>query len=1187
MLIRLVARSSRLPSSSTFNLASKCRHYSGEYKPIRSVLVANRGEIAVRVFRACNELGIKSVAIYSKEDRGHAHRLKADESYLVGEGLTPVEAYLNIPQIVKICKDHGIDAVHPGYGFLSERADFAQAVLDAGLRFIGPSPKVVHQMGDKVAAREAAIAAGVPIVPGTDGPVHTLEEALNFCNQHGLPVIFKAAYGGGGRGMRVVTSMDKVEESYKRASSEALAAFGNGALFIERFIERPRHIEVQLLGDKAGNVVHLCERDCSVQRRHQKVVEMAPAPHLDPKIREAMTSMAVKLAKHVGYENAGTVEFLCDPKGNFFFIEVNARLQVEHTVTEEITGIDLVQSQIRVAEGMTLPELGITQDKIVPNGFAIQCRVTTEDPAKNFQPDTGRIEVYRSGEGMGIRLDGASGFAGAIISPYYDSLLVKVIAHSYDLPSACSKMDRALKEFRIRGVKTNIPFLLNVITNQKFINGAVDTYFIDENPQLFNMVPARNRAQKLLVYLATVLVNGPQTPLATKLKPAEVKPQVPKVSLEYLSYKPDQKPEIHPPKGFRQIYKEQGPEAFAKAVRNHKGLLLMDTTFRDAHQSLLATRVRTHDLLKISPFVTHNFSQLYSMENWGGATFDVALRFLHECPWERLEEMRKHIPNIPFQMLLRGANAVGYTNYPDNVVFKFCELAVQTGMDVFRVFDSLNYLPNLILGMEAAGKAGGIVEAAISYSGDVSNPNKKKYDLKYYVNLADELVKAGTHVLCIKDMAGLLKPKAAKMLVSALRDKHPDVPIHIHTHDTSGAGVASMLACAEAGADVVDVAVDAMSGLTSQPSMGAIVASLQGTPLDTNLDLSQISEYSAYWEQTRTLYAPFECTTTMKSGNADVYNNEIPGGQYTNLQFQAYSLGLGDFFEDVKKAYAQANVLLGDIIKVTPSSKVVGDLAQFMVQNKLQPQDVLDRAEELSFPKSVVEYLQGAIGQPYGGFPEPLRSKVLRDMPRIEGRPGASLPPLDFKKLQEELSEDFPAANERDVMSAALYPQVTREYLTFADKYGPVGKLDTRIFLTGPKVGEEFECTIERGKTLGIKTLAMAEDLSENGEREVFFDLNGTLRSVFIKDQECTKDQVFHPKADKANKAHVGAPMPGTVIDIRTKVGDTIEKGHPVVILSAMKMETVVQSPVAGTVKEVKIQMGQKIEAEDLLVIVE
>lgn len=642
-----------------------------------------------------------------------------------------------------------------------------------------------------------------------------------------------------------------------------------------------------------------------------------------------------------------------------------------------------------------------------------------------------------------------------------------------------------------------------------------------------------------------------------------------------------------PPKGLREVFKEQGAEAFAKAVRNNKSLLLMDTTYRDAHQSLLATRVRTNDLLKISPYVAHNFSNLYALENWGGATFDVALRFLHECPWERLEEMRKLIPNIPFQMLLRGANAVGYTNYPDNVVYKFCELAVQSGMDIFRVFDSLNYLPNLIIGMEAAGKAGGIVEAAISYSGDVSDPSRTKYNLKYYLNLADELVKAGTHVLSIKDMAGLLKPTAGKLLVTALRDKYPEIPIHIHTHDTSGAGVASMLACAQAGADVVDVAVDSMSGLTSQPSMGAIIASLQGTDLDTNIDLAKVSEYSAYWEQTRTQYAPFECTTTMKSGNADVYLNEIPGGQYTNLQFQAYSLGLGDFFEDVKKAYREANLLLGDLVKVTPSSKVVGDLAQFLVQNKLTIKEVEERAEELSFPKSVIEFLQGAIGQPHGGFPEPFRSNVLKDMPRIEGRPGESLQPLDFKSLKNELRERFPQATDKDVMSAALYPEVTNDYLTFKDQYGPVDKLDTRVFLTGPKVGEEFEVTIERGKTLGIKTLAMAEDLTEKNEREVFFELNGQLRSVFIRDKNATEEVHIHPKAVKADKKQVGAPMPGTVIDIRVKVGDKVEKGHPLIILSAMKMETVVQSPVAGVIKSLNVDMGMKLEAEDLLITME
>lgn len=1164
-----------------------------EYKPIRSVLVANRGEIAIRVFRACTELGIKSVAIYSEQDKLQMHRQKADESYLVGKDLSPVEAYLSIPEIIRVAKENNVDAVHPGYGLLSERSDFAQAIIDNGLRFIGPHPSVVQRMGDKVAARKAAIDAKVPIVPGTDGPVTTKEEALDFCKQHGLPVIFKAAYGGGGRGMRVVRSMDEVESSFERASSEALGAFGNGSMFIERFIERPRHIEVQLLGDKAGNVVHLYERDCSVQRRHQKVVEIAPAPHLDPAIRQRMVDCAVHLAKYVGYENAGTVEFLLDDKGHFYFIEVNARLQVEHTITEEVTGIDLVQSQIRVAEGMTLPEMGLTQDKIKAQGFAIQCRVTTEDPANNFQPSTGRIEVFRSGEGMGIRLDSASTFAGAIISPYYDSLLVKVISHAADLPASAAKMNRALREFRIRGVKTNIPFLLNVLENQKFLNGSVDTYFIDENPQLFMFKASQNRAQKLLNYLGQVVVNGPTTPIATDIPPADIKPCVPFVPLD-LSPEALKRHEltgentaIQPPAGYKQILKEGGPKAFAKAVRARKGLQLMDTTFRDAHQSLLATRVRTHDLLAISPYVAHNFNNLYSLENWGGATFDVALRFLHECPWERLEDMRKLIPNIPFQMLLRGANAVGYTNYPDNVVFKFCDMAVKSGMDIFRVFDSLNYLPNLILGMEAADKAGGVVEAAISYTGDVGNPAKTKYDLKYYLNLADELVKAGTHVLCIKDMAGLLKPRAAKLLISAIREKHPSVPIHVHTHDTSGAGVAAMLACAEAGADVVDVAVDSMSGMTSQPSMGAVVASLQGTDLDTGLSLNNISDYSAYWEQARTLYGPFECTKTMKSGNADVYNNEIPGGQYTNLQFQAFSLGLGGQFEEVKKAYRDANLILGDIIKVTPSSKVVGDLAQFMVQNKLTPEEIAERAEELSFPKSVVEFLQGAIGIPHGGFPEPLRTKVLKDMPRIEGRPGENLAPLDFDKLKTELKENYPEINDKDVMSAALYPQVTADFLRFKDRYGPVKDLSTRIFLTGPRIGEEIEVKIERGKTLDIKTLAISEDLTSSGEREVFFELNGQMRSVFIKDENASKEMHIHPKAVKGNKHQVGAPMPGTVLAIKVKEGDKVQKGEPVAILSAMKMEMIVQAPMAGTIKTLEITNGQKLEGDDLICTIE
>jgi pyruvate carboxylase len=905
------------------------------------------------------------VAIYSEQDKMHMHRLKADEAYLIGQGLPPVQAYLDIPQIVQIAKENGVDAIHPGYGFLSERSDFAQACIDAGIRFVGPSPAVMARMGDKVEARKTAIAAGVTVVPGTDAPINNVADARAFCEKHGLPIILKAAYGGGGRGMRVVKDMETLEENFDRATSEAKSAFGNGAMFIEKFIERPRHIEVQILGDSFGKVVHLYERDCSVQRRHQKIIEIAPAPKLDPVIRQKLLDDAIKIAQYVGYQNAGTVEFLLDENGDHYFIEVNARLQVEHTITEEVTGVDIVQSQIEIAGGKSLEDLNLIQNQINVNGCALQCRVTTEDPAKNFQPDTGRIEVFRSGEGFGIRLDGASAFAGAIISPYYDSLLVKVISHAHNLPEASAKMSRALREFRVRGVKTNIPFLLNVLGHNKFKDGLYDTNFIDENQQLFKFRASQNRAQRLLRYLANVMVNGPMTPFSTNLPPARVTPVIP--DYDHLS---------EPPAGFRDIFVREGPEAFAKAIRNHSGLLLMDTTLRDAHQSLLATRVRTHDLLRISPFLSQKFSNLYSLENWGGATFDVALRFLHEDPWARLKKQRALIPNVPFQMLLRGANAVGYTSYPDNVVFKFCEQAKEAGMDIFRVFDSLNYLPNILVGMEAAGEAGGIVEGAISYTGDVSDPSRTKYDLNYYLKLSDEIVKAGTHILCIKDMAGLLKPRAATLLVKALRDRHPDVPIHIHTHDTAGAGVASMLAAADAGADVVDVAVDSMSGMTSQPSFGAIVASLNGTSLDTNFKLRDVSDYSAYWEQARTLYAPFECTVTMKSGNADVYENEIPGGQYTNLQFQAFSLGLGSQFEKVKKAYKEANMLLGDVIKVTPASKVVGDLAQFMVQNKLSAKDVEERAEELSFPSSVIEFMQGFIGEPHGGFPEPLRTRV-------------------------------------------------------------------------------------------------------------------------------------------------------------------------------------------------------------------
>ena len=1152
-----------------------------QVKPIKKLLVANRGEIAVRVFRACTELDIRTVAIYSEQDQKQVHRLKADEAFLIGKGLTPVQAYLNIPEIVEVAVKNKVDAIHPGYGFLSERSEFAKACVDAGITFVGPSPEVVARMGDKVEARKVAQNAQVPCVPGTDKPVSSFEEAASFCKELEFPIMLKAAFGGGGKGMRIVRSMDDLERSFTTASSEALAAFGDGSMFIEKLIESPRHIEVQVMGDKYGNVVHLLERDCSLQRRHQKLIEVAPAVNLDPVVLTSMWSDAVKLAKSVKYENAGTVEFLYDQDSQkHYFIEVNARLQVEHTVTEEVTGVDLVQTQIKVAEGHSLDELDLFQNQIRAKGVAIQCRITSEDPAKDFQPDTGRIESFRSGEGMGIRLDSASAFAGAIISPHYDSLLMKVIAHARNHKAAISKMHRSLMEFRIRGVKTNIPFLLNVLEHPRFQNASIDTKFIDtDQERLFKFVPAKDRASKLLKYLGDVVVNGPQNPGGTTLKPSEVDPVVPHF---------DDLAKV--PHGWRDILLATGPEGFAKHVREHHGLLLMDTTFRDAHQSLLATRVRTIDLKRISPFVAHHFENLYSLENWGGATFDVSMRFLNECPWARLEELRELIPNIPFQMLLRGANAVGYTSYADNVIYKFCDLAHKSGLDIFRVFDSLNYLPSLQLGIDAAGASGGVVEAAICYTGDVINPRGNKYNLDYYMSMAEKLKKSGAHILAIKDMSGVLKPNAAKVLVGALREEFPDTPIHVHTHDTAGAGVASMLACAEAGADIVDAAVDSMSGMTSQPSMGALVAAVDGTPMSTGLKLEKVTEYSSYWEQTRNLYAPFECTVTMKSGNADVYSNEIPGGQYTNLQFQAFSLGLASEFEQIKKTFAEANLLLGDIVKVTPSSKMVGDLAQFMVQNHLTVKDVEERADELSFPQSVVEFMQGYLGQPTGGFPEPLRTKVLKGLPRIDGRPGENLEPVDFEAVKAELEEKWDFVEEvtdQDVINYVLYPKVTETFKTNFKNYGPVDRLSTRQFFVGPKIGEEMQVEIEHGKMLTIKLLSVGK-LDENiGEREVFFELNGQLRSIMIKDKKAQETMSHHPQARAGVKGSIGAPMPGTLLEIKVKPGQKVSKNEALAVLSAMKMEVVVSSPVEGVVKSVDAAKGQTLKGNDLILEIE
>ncbi|EIE82226.1 hypothetical protein G6F46_002417 [Rhizopus delemar] len=1148
---------------------------------LRKLMVVNRGEIAIRVFRTAHELSMKTVAIFSHEDRLSMHRYKADESYQLGRigQYTPVGAYLAQDEVVRIAKERGVSMIHPGYGFLSENAEFARKVEAAGITFIGPSPDVIESLGDKTKARTIAMKCEVPVVPGTPGPVSEYKDALNFIKEYGFPIIIKAAMGGGGRGMRVVRDEASLEDAFTRAKSEALAAFGDGTVFIERFLDKPRHIEVQLLADRAGNVVHLFERDCSVQRRHQKVVEIAPAKNLDNKVREAILNDAIKIAKAVKYKNAGTAEFLVDNQNRHYFIEINPRIQVEHTITEEITGIDIVAAQIQIAAGALLPQLGLTQQRIRQRGFAIQCRVTTEDPEKNFQPDTGKIEVYRSSGGNGVRLDGGAGYAGAIITPHYDSLLVKVSCSGSTYEVARRKIVRALVEFRIRGVKTNIPFLQRLLTHDTFINGNCWTTFIDDTPDLFRLVQFQNRAQRLLGYLGDVVVNGSQIKgqMGDPILKQEIEIPVLRESGS------DKTVDVSAPatEGWRKIIVEQGPEAFAKAVRAYPGVLITDTTWRDAHQSLLATRVRTVDLLRIAPATSHALANAFSLECWGGATFDVAMRFLHEDPWDRLAALRKLVPNVPFQMLLRGANAVGYTSYPDNVIYEFCDKAVKCGMDVFRIFDSLNYVENMRLGIDAVKKAGGVVEATICYTGDVSNPNRKKYDLKYYLDLTQSLVNEGIHILGIKDMAGLLKPEAAKLLVSSIRAKFPDLPIHVHTHDTAGTGVASMMAAAAAGADIVDVAVDAMSGMTSQPAMGAIVAGLEQTNLGTGIRMEDIHAINSYWEQCRLLYSCFEAN--VRSADSGVYEHEMPGGQYTNLMFQAQQLGLGTQWKQIKKAYKEANELCGDLVKVTPSSKVVGDLAQFMVSNQLSAKEFEERASSLSLPTSVIEFFQGYLGQPYGGFPEPLRSNILRDLPRLDGRPGASLPPLDMAKLKEELVEKYGSSiRDYDVISAALYPKVFADYRDTVSQYGDLSVLPTRYFLSKPEINEEFHVEIEEGKTLIIKLLAVGP-LNNDGKRDVYFELNGEARVVGIVDRNSAIEIVTREKANPSNPGDIGAPMSGVVVEIRAKEGSHVKAGDPLAVLSAMKMETVVTAPVAGRVERVAIQEGDSLSAGDLV----
>lgn len=1164
--------------------------------PFRNILACNRAEIAVRIMRASTELNCGTVAIYDKEDRFCQHRWGADRSFLLNRESdnTPISSYLDIAQIIQIAKDANVDAIHPGYGFLSESPALAQACSDAGIVFVGPTIANLQTFADKTTARTAAIAAGVPVVPGSDGALATADDVVAFVTQIGLPVILKAAMGGGGKGMRVVRNMDDLVALYEAASSEAKASFGDGSVFVERFVERPRHIEVQILGDGTGNVVHLWERDCSVQRRHQKVVEMAPAFTLPMELRQQLHQYAIQLTSAAKYKNAGTVEFLVDEEMRPYFIEVNPRIQVEHTVTEEVTGIDLVQAQIRIAAGASLDDIGLVQENIQPRGVAIQCRVTTEDPERDFAPDTGTITLYRNSAGKGVRMDGI-GYSGLTVTPYFDSMIVKYTALGSTFGETVARMKRVLQECRIRGVKTNIGFLLNVLSHPEFAQGMVTTGFIDENPGLkrtsqsmWNFANDEQsdprklyQKEKMLRYLANLAVNGQPPELGAdplKLQAASAMGATPSITAPAGMAAPGP--------GWRSLLVKEGPAAYAKAVREHKGLLLMDTTWRDAHQSLLATRMRTQEFVRCSDYTNTALRNAFALEMWGGATFDVAMNFLRECPWQRLETLREKVPDVPFQMLLRGANAVGYTNYADNVVHRFCKQAHESGVDIFRVFDSLNYMENLKIGVDAAGASGGFVEGTICYTGDVADPTKGKYNLDYYLDLARQLVDLGVHSLAVKDMAGLLTPRAATMLVGALRKEHPNTPIHVHTHDTAGSGVASMMAAAYAGADVVDAAMDAMSGMTSQPSLGALVATLKGTDLDTGIDLSTLPALNAYWENVRSLYAPFE--SGQLSGSSDVYYHEIPGGQYTNLLFQSKQLGLTDKWTEIKKKYAEANVLLGDIPKVTPSSKVVGDLAQFMVSKNLDSAQILEQAESLDFPDSVVNYLKGDIGVPPGGFPEPLRSRVLkaRGLSSVDGRPGASLPDYNFEKEREYLTNRFGEnnINEKELLSYALYPKVYIDWKEFQATFGEVGNLPTNLFLNPLKVGDEVEVELRLGRSMTLRLISI-QDIREDGTRIVIFEVNGEPWYMPVTDLSKNGDRIVREKATEPG--HVGSPMSGVVVALKVKAGNIVEEGETVATLSAMKMESSLRATKSGVVKRVLVNVGDKVAGDDLVMEIE
>jgi pyruvate carboxylase len=1146
---------------------------------MQKLLALNRGEIAIRIFRAANELGLKTVAIFSQEDRLSLHRFKADEAYLIGAGMGPVQAYLDVEGIVALACEKGVDLIHPGYGFLSENPALPRACEKAGITFVGPDTAILETLGDKTAARRLAQRAGVPVLPGTEHPAASLEQAEQASKQIGFPLILKAAFGGGGRGMRIVERKEELADRYREASTEALSAFGNGAVFLERYIARARHVEVQILADRHGHLVHLWERDCSVQRRHQKVVEVAPAIGLDPKIRGALCEAAKTLAREAGYVSAGTVEFLVDvDAGEWFFIEVNPRVQVEHTVTEEVTGIDIVRAQIQVAQGFELhgEEMAVpAQENIEVRGAALQCRVTTEDPSNGFVPDYGKIQTYRSPAGFGIRLDGASAYGGAVITPYYDSLLVKVTARGNNMEQACQRMDRCLREFRIRGVKTNIPFLENVVENPAFRAGRVTTRFIETTPELFRFKAKQDRATRMLSYLGEILVNG-NPEMAGRTPPARIREA--KVPPHESSV---------PPAGTRQLLDQLGPEGFAQWTLKQKRLLLTDTTFRDAHQSLMATRMRTWDMTRIAGYVAHHLPELYSLEMWGGATFDVSMRFLIEDPWVRLRKLRELVPNICFQMLLRASNAVGYTAYPDNAVRRFVDTAAAEGIDIFRIFDSLNWLPNMKVAMDAVRRTNKVCEAAVCYTGDIDDQRRDKYPLEYYVRMAKELERMGAHVLAIKDMAGLLKPYAAQRLVKALKNEI-GLPIHFHTHDTSGIAAASILKAADAGVDAADAALSSMSGSTSQPNLNSIVAALQhDRARATGLDFEALNRCSDYWETVRLNYAPFD--TAPRSGTADVYLHEMPGGQYTNLREQAENLGLGHHWPEIARMYADVNKAFGDIVKVTPSSKVVGDMALFLIQHGMSVHEFehLPITHSLSIPNSVVEMFEGSLGEPEGGWPKQISRVILRGGKPRRGRPGARLAPVDFSEVRSQLEKKTgQKTTETDLVSYVMYPDVFLKFAKARAAYGDLTVLPSPAFFYGMKQGDEVALELEPGKTLVVKFLTVG-DPHHDGSRTVFFELNGQPREVNVRDRKLKVETRSNPKADPANPGQVGAPIPGAVTSIAVELNQEVKKGDKLLVMEAMKMQTTVYAPVGGRVVERSAHVGQTVEPKDLLVTIE